>query len=128
MERGEWVREHAMSKARSGLGAGVVRDRIYVLGGHWCAVPLQYTVYSTLSTVHCRQYTVYSIHCLQYTVYRTLSTAHCLQYTVYSTLSTAHCGAPVPPLPLAVLGGHSCAVPLPLHVSPPPPSPSFSTF
>ena len=34
VERGEWIMETPLAHPRSGLGIGVVRGRIYVMGGH----------------------------------------------------------------------------------------------
>jgi len=52
------------------------------------------TLYNTLCTIHCVQYTVYNtlctIHCVQYTVYKTLCKIHCVKYTVYNSLCTIY--------------------------------------
>ena len=61
-----------------------------------CARPsFRFTVFDSLSSIHCLQFTVFdslsSIHCLQFTVFDSLSSIHCLQFTVFDSLSSIHC-------------------------------------
>ena len=51
-----------------------------------CARPsFRFTVFDSLSSIHCLQFTVFnslsSIHCLRFTVFDSLSSIHCLRWT-----------------------------------------------